>query len=270
MRLSLRLIYEQLAEQYPALSLMGSTSPGLTEVQIFSAGSISLKKDVLYVILDDSLTSGTLSETPGISCIMRGPGHLNFPEHAIVVPCQYCMTDLFNDVVSLFRQFQSWETSVLDAIARERPLTDILNLSHMVTRDTVYLADTTLKLIAHTSPTLMDDISANWNYQIKYGYMPMNIVRKLIDTGELAYMNKTREAFTYPTETFNLPYTCKKYFSRLPAAGTSVHCRSLFTPTRTHLEIAEVLGRMLSIYLEKNPGNVTLFGTFHEGFYVIY
>ena len=67
---------------------------------------------------------------------MRGPGHLNFPEHAIVVPCQYCMTDLFNDVVSLFRQFQSWETSVLDAIARERPLTDILNLSHMVTRDT--------------------------------------------------------------------------------------------------------------------------------------
>ena len=58
----------------------------------------------------------------------------------------------------------------------------------------------------------MDDISANWNYQIKYGYMPMNIVRKLIDTGELAYMNKTREAFTYPTETFNLPYTCKNIF----------------------------------------------------------
>lgn len=266
MRLSLRLIYEQLAEQYPALSLMGSSSPGLTEVQIFSAGSIPPRNDVLYVVLDDAAPPRIFSETPGISCITRGPGHLNFSEHAIVVPCQYCMTDLFNDVVSLFRQFQSWETSVLDAIARERPLTDILNLSHMVTRDTVYLADTTLKLIAHTSPTLMDDISANWNYQIKYGYMPMNIVRKLIDTGELAYMNKTREAFTYPTETFNLPYTCKNIFHGCQLLAHLFIVGVYSPPTRTHLEIAEALGRMLSIYLEKNPGNVTLFGTFHEGF----
>ena len=65
MRLSLRLIYEQLAEQYPALSLMGSTSPGLTEVQIFFSRQYLAEKDVLYVILDDSLTSGTLSGNPG-------------------------------------------------------------------------------------------------------------------------------------------------------------------------------------------------------------
>lgn len=186
---------------------------------------------------------------------------------ALLLPDGYNMLEVFNEILLIFQKFQNWERKVIDAAADSRPLKEILNLTALVESDPVYLADASLKLIEYSRPTLMPDVSAIWRYQMEYGYVPMNIVKQLIETGELKRLNTKRKAFDTPTESFNLPYTCKNIFvgNVLKAHLFLVNVYSL--PSRTKLEIVERLGQLLKPYLESHPETGSSFGSFQEDYF---
>ena len=154
-----------------------------------------------------------------------------------------------------------------DTAANSRSLKEILNLTALVESNPVYLADASLKLIEYSQPTLMPDVSAIWRYQMEYGYVPMNIVKQLIETCELKRLNTKRKAFDTPTESFNLPYTCKNIFvgGVLKAHLFLINVYSL--PSRTKLEIVERLGQLLKPYLESHPQIGSSFGAFQEDYF---
>ena len=109
------------------------------------------------------------------------------------------MLEVFNEILLIFLKFQNWERKVADTAANSRSLKEILNLTALVESNPVYLADASLKLIEYSQPTLMPDVSAIWRYQMEYGYVPMNIVKQLIETCELKRLNTKRKAFDTPT-----------------------------------------------------------------------
>ncbi|MDY2626826.1 MAG: hypothetical protein SOW08_00705 [Lachnospiraceae bacterium] len=124
-----------------------------------------------------------------------------------------------------------------------------------------------MKMYVHSTPTLMDDISAIWHYQVNYGYMPIHIMNQLITSGELDKINQYRHAFTLETKTFNLPYTCKNIFSG-NTLKAHIFIVSIYSkPSQTHREISEELGILLTPHICSSPNFAARAGKVYENFF---
>jgi hypothetical protein len=115
-------------------------------------------------------------------------------------------------IMEVFEIFQQWSLQVRDDLIQGEPMQKIFDSCAMVTPDTVYITDTSMKMICTSVPSLMSEISATWRYQTAYGYMPVNIMHQLIVSGELERINRHHHSFTHETETFNVPYSCYNIF----------------------------------------------------------
>lgn len=174
---------------------------------------------------------------------------------------------LFTLLQGIFERFQIWEERTKQAILEERDLQEVFNLCSMVTRDTVYLTDTSMRMLVHTDPTMMQEVSAIWRYQAKYGYMPVNIVNALVETGELRRICHQKKAFTLKTKVFNLPYTCRNFWidGELKAHLFIVAIYS--APLQIHQEIADAMAGWLMPMVKKNPFFSAGCGSFFESFF---
>ncbi|MGN0292409.1 MAG: PucR family transcriptional regulator [Lachnospiraceae bacterium] len=230
------------------------------------ASCFPAEPDVLYIDLNEcaeGYDAGQLSDIPLVAC--ETP-HTSVIRNGLLTS-QGSLNSVFTSILKIFEQFQKWDDLVKMKLIEGNDLQEIFNLSSMVTPDTVYLTDVSMKMYVHSTPTLMDDISAIWRYQTCYGYMPIHIMNQLITSGELDKINQYRNAFTLDTKTFNLPYTCKNIFSA-NTLKAHIFIVSIYSkPTQTHKEIAEELGILLAPRICSSPFFSARAGKVYENFF---
>ncbi len=193
--------------------------------------------------------------------------NINQPQQSILVMQDVDRIAFFNDALNILELSNSWESKTLKAVADGEPLNDILDMCSMIDPNTVYVTDPNLKMISRSSSTIMDEASAVWKYQNEHGYMPMTIIRELVDSGEFEYMNSRKKAFTYPDTCFNNPYTCQNIFDdgKLMA---HIFIINLFpNTTNIDLDVAQSLEEPIKTYLKTKLKETVSFGTFYESFF---
>jgi hypothetical protein len=267
MRLSLMLIHENLKSLESALKSPVLPGPYYKGIRILPQEPAPLDSDFLYVDLHNASSHYDGEVWTKISLASTQDPVVQAAENALIFPENVSITDIFNQLIDIFERFQNWESSIREALLEKQPLEDILNLCKMVTPELVYVTNLSMKMLAHSSPTIMNEISAIWQYQEKYGYMPMNIIKSLLDSGELDIINSYKDAFSFPTTTFNNPYTCRNIFCdhvmRAHIFIVSVYSK----PLQTNKEIADVLGSLLIGYVKDNVDFFSATGLFHEHFF---
>lgn len=235
-------------------------------------------KDFLVVLFDqnsddiDRYTNTTTSNTDSknnssTSKSRKNNKHTKQPPQSILVPNNADKIAFFNDALNVLELANSWESRTIIAIANGDPLNKILDMCSIINPNTVYVTDPNLKMISRSSSTIMDEASAVWKYQNEHGYMPMTIIRELVDSGEFEYMNSRKNAFTYPNTCFNNPYTCQNIFDdgKLMA---HIFIINLFpNTTNIDLDMAHCLEKPIKTYLKTKWSEKISFGTFYESFF---
>ena len=288
MKLSLLLIYENLIKKEMEIEAEAKTQlpeKFLTEREIalkakklpgiyFSkfrilppAHSYTFESDVLYIDLNQCADGYKQDNLSFIPLVARMNPHTEFIENGLLINPAVSLDSVFHSILEIFEIFQKWDDIVKQKLIEGGELQEIFNLCSIVTPDTVYLTDVSMKMYVHSNPTLMSDISAIWRYQINYGYMPIHIMNQLITSGELNKINQHRDAFTLKTTTFNLPYTCKNIFSE-HTLKAHVFIVSIYSqPSQTHKEIANELGTLLTHHICSNPFFAARAGKVYENFF---
>lgn len=267
MKLSLLLIYENLHSPEAILKTPVPSGPMYKGIRVLPETPKELDSKYLYVDLHQASIQYDQDVWTNISLVSVQNYATEAATNAIIIEKSCNIIDIFNQLMDIFDRFQNWENATRDALLSKQSIQDIINLCKIITPETVYITNLSLKMIAHTSPTIMSDISAIWNYQETYGYMPMNIVKALLDSGELDKIYSYKNAFTIPTTTFNLPYTCRNIFCD-NVMRAHIFIVSIYSkPIQTNKEIAEILGKLLVGYVSDNVDFFSLSGQLHEHFF---
>ena len=267
MKLSLMLVYEQLDLTESILKTQINPGPSFEGVRVLPKEPKELNPEYLYVDIQD-ISANYKDDVWSRVTLVSLENHVTEAAfNAIVIKNNCNIFDVFNQIIEIFHRFQDWENAVKGALLKKQAIEEILNLCKMVTPETVYITNLSLKMIAHSTPTIMGDVSAIWNYQATYGYMPMNVVKSLIDSGELDKINSNRLAFTLPTKSFNLPYTCRNIFCD-NVMRAHIFIVSIYSkPLQSNKEIADVLGELFTVYVRENVEFFSLTGLLHEHFF---
>ena len=266
MRLSLALFMEKLIPDFPGLELTDTENRKISRLAFFSPGAVTFDTDTLYIVVDPGLPGECDTENMMKDCLFVYPDDRR-DMTGISYSREIMVCELVNKLYFWFDKFQKWEIETMLAIKDDCDLSEILNLSAEITPDTIWVGTPNLKMLGHTFPTLMDDVSAIWRYQTRYGYIPMNIVQKLIESGELRMMTERHRVFTNPRESFNLPYTCRNIFQNGELKAHIFIISIYSTPNRTNWEIADHLGDLLLPYLQKHPEMFAGSHSFHGGYF---
>lgn len=269
MELSLRLLCEQLNREDIIPKLEAEPGPYVTGVHILSGeAEPAWEAAVLYVDLGGDFFASGQPIPEQVSLLAPCGPYMERARNGIFVERRDRIGEVLNAILDIFRRFQSWNALVQEGMLAGKEIQEIFNLSAMVTPDTVYLTDSSMKMYVHSSPTLLEDISAIWRYQATYGYMPIHIINQLMENGELERINSHKKAFTLDTKTFNNPYTCKNIFSGR-VLKAHIFIVSLYSrPSQTHKEIAERLGVILTPYICNNPLFSSRAGHIFENFFL--
>lgn len=266
MKLTLALLTEKMSQDYPALQLTDTKYRKISHIAFFSPEKSCTEKTTLYIIADRNQLQQCDTEKTCQEYLFFYPRGME-QLHGIAYPTDQELYEMINRLYFWFEKFQQWEKEVMLAVRENRELSEILNLSAQVTPDTIWVSDPNLKMLGHTSPTLMDAVSAIWRYQVKYNYVPMNVVQKLIESGELQMLLERHRVFTNPRESFNLPYTCRNIFldGELKA---HIFIVSIYSqPNRTNWEVADHLGELLLPYIRNHPELSVGSRSFHGGYF---
>lgn len=262
MTISLQLICEQLQDKSLKVKIKEKPGPFFEGIRLFS-GNEHIREDILYI------DNGLIEEIPKEAAIVTASEE-NFEraQNAVFAGSKKQAAALVNSVIKIFERFGNWSESIRQLMVEgEDHLQELFDLSRMVTKDTVYITDASMKMHYHSRPTLMTDISAIWRYQETYGYMPVNVINSLIETGEMERINSFKEPFTLDTKTFNNPYTCQNFF-RDNSVCAHLFIISLYSkPNQTNKEIAAELKKVLAPFVASSEKFAARRGKFHENFF---
>lgn len=272
MKLSLQLLYEQL--QAPDISLFMEDAPGpfFSGIRILrDLSSEHLAEDILYVDLHGCLAKNGNEikggELPVSLVSVRHTGTTEI-KNGLCLPPDRDIFQIFNELLQIFERFQGWSSQVRSLFLKGADLQQIFDCCRMVTPDTVYLTDTSMKLYVHSQPTLLNEISAIWRYQVAYGYMPIHIMNHLITEGEMEEINRHHHAFTTQTSTFNNPYVCRNIICEKTIRARIFIVCMYSLPLQTHKEIADELGDILQPYVQNNVQFSAKAGGIYENFFL--
>ena len=183
----------------------------------FLLPDIPLQNDMLYLLPDPSVPAELPSSCV---CILHESDCTKTTwKNCISVPdsCDFLL--LFSKMQALFNAFSHWYKELYEACILGCNLQELVNITEKMTPNHIYISDMSFKILAYTDKEIMTAISSTWNYQKKYGYYPLRIIKNLIDTGDMEKMKHCRHPILFHSPNFALPFTCKNiYFANKPQA----------------------------------------------------
>lgn len=260
MKLSLQFISSQL----PYKSEVINEKEGLkySGITIYSS-SVKPEDEVLYLSL-----SGEMPQScQGMVVIGEKPSETEIPMLWVceaVDPVQ-----VFHEIFSIFRKFYSWSEKITDAVAKRKPLEEIMQLTDEVTPNPWYLTDHCFRTCAMRDDPLFTDVSAFWRYQHDHGHMAFDRIYKLISSGDMARMNAAADAIIFrKTEAFNMPFVSKTIFSAKGIVGHFFIIGLHNILSCYELEIADYLCQSVSILLDYDVDSFVAARGFYDYFFI--
>lgn len=266
MKLSLRFFFTKIAKKYPGtmLSSYTDTAPNFSSLGILTK-DMELSEEVLYV---DLLTIPQEDLPSNASVITTQDRSSLFAQcNLIVVPYGVDLAAITQLVSHTFTHYFGWADTIYEAIAQNRGLDTIVNLTANIVQNPLYIADSSFKMLASWGGDFME-INPTWRYQEKYRYLPYQVMQNLIESEELEKLYNTPHAWKIDNS---------KGFSALPFISKAirmdgVHYGNFYIIELydllddCDLEIADYLGTVLSTALYGNLNYLRTSTLYHAHF----
>lgn len=168
--------------------------------------------------------------------------------------------ELQEQIRELFDEFTVWYQDLCELCITGGNLHQILHLTERLTPNHIYISDMSFKVVSYTKKEIMPAISATWNYQTEYGYLPLHIMQGLIQSGELEKMNHCRKAVLFHSTNFAIPFTCRNIYFSNKAQFHLFVVNCMRRPCLRDRFIADLLGEFLTRHyylLPSNQGGLT-------------
>lgn len=267
MKLSMKFLYLKLSERIEGLKLYtkGQENP-LTDMVRIGLGQErdSVSENLLYVFVGKK-RGGDFPEN--IPVVLPEGAEFCRENPRLTVPAGRDMYEVFNLLLSVFQKYQTWEDQVKEAVLEKQDLQKILDLTAPIIGNPMYIADLSFKMLAWINMDL-DEISVIWRYQIRYGYLPYDIMLNLVRTGELELLNRTEDAFYIDSKSFLHPFISKTIRYRGKNQGHFFIVEIYKKLTQCDIEIAQQLGELLSAATYENHNYLRIDKYYHENFMI--
>lgn len=130
----------------------------------------------------------------------------------------------------------------------------------------VYLVDSNFKVLSIDKRFDMRNLSATWKQLEDYGYMPMNLITKLINSNELEQLESKRMAHLVSSDCFYTRFINCNLKTHGKIQGHLFIVEMFKTITNADLEIAEILSEIINHALLSNEHFQKKRGAFYECF----
>lgn len=270
MKLSVVFLYLQLRKHYREIrmELPGNENVFCANIRMLPEISWIPNEDTLY-LTDCSLQELNESDFPAGSRFIVFDDSLaaksKYP--CLVFPAALSKSRIFDDILSIFYQYDNWSKAVTEAILRKESLQNILNITGAIEENPMYFADKSFKMLANISRDL-GEISVIWRYQLKYGYLPFNVMMDLVETGEMDLLDNTREAFYAATKSFPTHFVSKAIRYKGKAQGYFFIIEVYRHLDQCDIEIAEHLGNLISAASHGDDNYLKNSVLYHEHFMI--
>ncbi len=127
-------------------------------------------------------------------------------------------------------------------------LNEIINMIGTHTPNHVYVADMSFKVLAYTDRPYMNEMSATWRYQVLHGYLPVHVMKGLIENGEFEILNGYHNAAVHYSKSFYVPFITRNVFYKNHPQAHVFVCNIITRPNYKDI----VLGQLLGDFLEQN------------------
>ena len=229
-----------------------------------------LRDDIVYIALHDcTVTAGTTRG--GRVHVFCHAGTSLTPDDqfcVMTVPDTCNLLKLHSDIQDLFGEFQDWYMRLSDACAFGCRLQELLNLTECMTPNHVYIADMSFKILAYMDMQVMADTSATWRYQLAHGYLPVRVMKGMIETKEFETLNGFHMARHFFSRNFNVPFVTKNiFYNNRPQAHLFV-VNIVQRPSFRDIAVAQLLGEFAEIhYFILDEFNLNRNVSNHEAFF---
>ena len=127
-------------------------------------------------------------------------------------------------------------------------LDEMINMVGGYTPNHIYVADMSFKVLSYTNRPYMNEMSASWRYQVLHGYLPVHVMKGLIENGEIEALNGYHNAAEHYSESFYVPFVTRNvFYKNRPQAHVFV-VNIITRPCYKDI----VLGQILGDFLEQN------------------
>lgn len=248
MKLSMKFLYLQLKNKYCnlRLELPGDTNVYFTNIHIMQDIYWVALEDILYLV-DCPLQKLNDSNLPLNGCyiVIDDVKEIKSKYACLCFPSKNDKIQIFDDLMSIFYRYDKWSKDVAEAVIRQESLDNILKITSSIEFNPMYFADKSFKMLASISMD-MGDISIIWKYQLKYGYLPFNVMMDLTETGEINLLNNAKEAFYAVTKSFTAHFVSKSIHYKNEVQGYFFIIEAYRKLNQCDIEIAEYLGNLIS------------------------
>jgi len=215
LKLNLSIIALKLAERNPTLHLCSNRGNNLLSARLFSPGIDCFDSCAVYI--------GTVAQIRSID--QRG-----LPSDVIVVgkeaeqtlsgtACNWMaigqgdVSETFNAVQQVFDFYNQIDSELRDAVIQEQEIQSLLDVCFRFFDNPVFLVDSSLRLMAHSS-RLEDDIHDGlWMEMLSTGYASVTVIDALKNANVLDEINCSREAMLLKLGDPILPFMSANVFT---------------------------------------------------------
>lgn len=265
MQLSMRFFYTKIAETVPGANLLlAGTMPAFSSSGIVTPGT-TVSSDIIYI----DLLPYDPRQLPAHASLVTTETRSDLFERCnmIVLPDGADLAAVADLISETFTHYFGWADKIYAAIAENRDLQTIIDLTAPIIDNPIYIADSSFKMLASWGGEF-GEMNPTWRYQQKYRYLPYQVMQNLIDAGEVKRLYDTPEAWlvTNSSGFESLPFISKAI------RRNGVHYGNFFIiALNRHLcacdiEIADYLGDVLSTALVGNLNYLQTSRFYHEHF----
>lgn len=266
MKLSLNFFYTKITQQHPSarIVLLADQMPTFSSLGVVTDNMIATD-NLLYI---DLLATSESGLPVGVSVITTESRSRFFKGcNLICVPDQVNLAEITQMVSNTLMRHLEWADAIYEAIAQNRGLDAIVNLTAQIVQNPLYIADSSFKMLASWGGEFME-INPTWRYQEKYRYLPYQVMQNLIESEELDKLYHTPHAWKLDnSKGFTaLPFISKAIRKEGVHYGNFYIIELYGLLDDCDLEIADYLGKILSTALYGNLNYLQTSTLYHAHF----
>ncbi|MBQ8975380.1 MAG: helix-turn-helix domain-containing protein [Oscillospiraceae bacterium] len=167
-----------------------------------------------------------------------------------------------------FAEFEDWYVSLLRSVSFGSGLEELLNATMNMTPNHIYVADMSFKVLAYMDRAYMGEMSATWRYQLAHGYLPVHVMKGMIESGEFAALNGFHIAQHFYSENFYVPFVTKNIFYKNRVQAHLFLVNMVKRPCARDRVVAQILGELLEQHFSLlSPYNLNRVNNNYEAFF---
>ncbi len=265
---SLQLIAERLRVKGYRVRVFGDSGFRISKVRILHSGTQEvLQSGVLYVC-DGACVDDVVASSGECAFAFAKPPVQGFPR-------PYVYVENVPDEVALLNALADMKDSLDEALSEigefawsDRGLSRIVEALSRLVGNSVYIVDSSFKVMAITNDPDLEEMSVNWMNAARHGYLSYDLVSNLIRSNELHDIESTRSATIVNSEYFYVPFANYNLRQEGKVQGHLFVVQMYKVITPGDLELVDLVAPHALRALQANPAFQTSRGPLYEHFVI--